>query len=610
MEKISRRSFLKAAGITGASAAMFACSSSSDTTSASGSSASVSGDAPTIRVVTSSSSEKTANIFRDQLIKAGFNVELNLQADTSGLTAILFAGSYDVFLQGWTTAAGNPDYAVRSFFYSTGSANYLGLNDATVDELMDLGASQTAEEYFDTYSELEQYMTVEQAVMVPLYGYMVMAAWNKTVVDSDSINMRVSGMMGWESISYVNAADNDTRVLNITQSAGTSDSYHTIQNNSYLTKDINENTSIRLLNLTADNEITKESALSIEYVVAEGNESFYFLLRDDVNFSKVVDGGTADTGVLVAAEDVKFSLEQAKDPSAVDGQIVYSLFENFDTIDVVEDIEVLKETLVSGSTQTVYDYLNAAAPTNIDSIEPTRDTVDNAGGKYQVVKITTLGAFPQALNFLTHTGAGILNEENVMQYNSLVDMANYDPTVDVLFGDAALVTEGATYDNQMWFSGPYSLVSKNDYIFTIEKNDAFMPGTEYAPKIRHIVSNIIGDDASASSSLRSGSLDILPDVGEDYYDVIAAEDTFEIFKKSANSVMMGLFNRIEGLTECVDSDLRLAIYHAVCQDDYVAVYNNLVEKVASPVSTVLDTGFEHAYDLDLATEYLATYMSK
>ncbi len=616
MKKISRRSFLQATATAAAISALAGCKTKSDAI-ADGTVAEstvtenlVTVDAQPIRLLAYSGNEKTANVVRDQLIKANFDVDLNLQSDTSGLMAVIYSGEYDLFIQGWTTAAGNPDYAVRSFFYSTGSANFLGINNEKVDELIDLGATQTPDEYLATYTELEQEMTVGSAIMVPLYGSLIMAGWDKSIIDSDTVDMRVSGALPWWRLSYVDASLNDTRTFNITQTGGSSSSYHTIRDNSYLTTDLHHNTSVRLLNQTADNELITEGTLTRDYVIAEGNESFYFLLRDDINFSKVENGTTVDTGVLVGAEDVKFSIEQAIDPSAVYDQYVYSLFENFAGVEIIADVEELKSATVSGSGESVYNALNASAPSEIVSVEASKANVDNASGKYQVVKISTLGPFPQALNFLSHSGAGILNEECVMAYNSLVDMENYDPTVDVLYGDAALITEGSTYDNQMWFSGPYSLISKNDYEFTLEKNDAFMPGDESEPKIRYIKSHIITDATSASSSLRSGTIDFLPDVDADSYEIIEADDAFETYKQSANAVTMLLINQYEGLSECVNADLRLAVYYAINQDDYVSVYNNLVEKMASPVSTVLDTGFEHIFDLSLSNEYLAKYQGK
>lgn len=67
----------------------------------------------TIELLGMSSSEDDLNIVRDQLVKSGFKVKLNIQPDYGSYTAQKDAGNYDIVLSSWTTVTGNPDYAVR-----------------------------------------------------------------------------------------------------------------------------------------------------------------------------------------------------------------------------------------------------------------------------------------------------------------------------------------------------------------------------------------------------------------------------------------------------------------------------------------------------------------
>ena len=71
-----------------------------------------------IEVLRMSTGEADMNIVRDQLVKNGFQVKLNIQPDYGSFKAQQDAGNYDVALSSWTTVTGNPDYAVRSLFKS------------------------------------------------------------------------------------------------------------------------------------------------------------------------------------------------------------------------------------------------------------------------------------------------------------------------------------------------------------------------------------------------------------------------------------------------------------------------------------------------------------
>ena len=105
---------------------------------------------------------------------------------------------------------------------------------------------------------------------------------------------------------------------------------------------------------------------------------------------------------------------------------------------------------------------------------------DNAAGKYQVVKMTTINPFPQVLNYLAHQSAGIVSKKQVESINTY-DVASFDVSKDIPYGDQNTVTEGAKYNNTLYASGPYILSHKNDYEAIFYKN----PGLYGREQIMH-----------------------------------------------------------------------------------------------------------------------------
>lgn len=107
-----------------------------------------------IELLGMSTGEADMNIVRDQLIKNGFDVKLNIQPDYGSFTAQKDAGNYDLALSSWTTVTGNPDYAVRSLFKSDGDNSIM--SDEEVDKLIEQASTETEEEFTKTYKQLEQ----------------------------------------------------------------------------------------------------------------------------------------------------------------------------------------------------------------------------------------------------------------------------------------------------------------------------------------------------------------------------------------------------------------------------------------------------------------------
>ena len=77
------------------------------------------------------------------------------------------------------------------------------------------------------------------------------------------------------------------------------------------------------------------------HVIAEGNQTYYFLLRDDINFAAITDEKAVDTGERVGADDVVFSLNRAKDEKSVPDHRTYSLHESIEEVEVVTDLAEL-----------------------------------------------------------------------------------------------------------------------------------------------------------------------------------------------------------------------------------------------------------------------------
>lgn len=560
----------------------------------------------TITLLGQSSSEDVLNILRDQLDKAGFDVELNMQPDYASMTAQQDAGNFDLLVTGWTTVTGNVDYAVRGIFHSSGDYNKSPLIDEKIDELIDKGATETAEASVATYTELENYMVTENAYLFPLYSSMKMMAYNNELLKADSIYQPKSRPGRWEMYEYIDAANNDTRALTLTQTSSSPSTLDPIQANDGTMNTLSGNMYVKIINLTDDDAITTDSSLSYAYAIAEGNSEYYFLLRDDVFFSKVEDGQVVNTGIRVGGEDVVFSLDRAKDKNSVATHKTYTLHNHMENIEIVTDLDELSSVTETTGSGNILDTLNAAVSTPITALTADDEAADNAAGTYQVVKVTTTEPFPQVLNYLAHQSAGILNKDQVTEMNSKFDVASYDPTKDVCYGDFSAVKNG---DNHLWCSGPYQFVSVDDYGIVFEKNPGYMADDEaFAPRIKNIYMKFIKDTTSATSSFRAGEVDLLGSVSATDVDVVEADSKFTVMKKASNGVTYAIPNLREG-SKLNNTDLRLAILYAINQDDFIAFNNGYVNPVYSTVGTLIETGNVLKQDLTKSAEHLAAYQA-
>ncbi|CAH1205657.1 MULTISPECIES: ABC transporter substrate-binding protein [Paenibacillus] len=556
-----------------------------------------------IELLAQSSSENDVNIIRDQLTKNGFNVKLNLQPDYGSYKSQQDAGNYDIALSSWTTVTGNPDYAVRSLFKTGG--DYSILADEEVDKLIDQAATQTPDQYKETYKQLEQRLVTDQAYIVPLYNSLKSQALNQEVLNADTVRLSKSRAMAWEPIEFKDSSLNAKQPLILTQSASVLTSLDPIKGNDGSINQLNTNMYVRLVNLTDDDQITPEASLSHNYSIADGNSEYYFILRDDINFAKIENKKAVDTGERVGADDVIFSLDRAKNKDSVPDHRTYSLHEHIKTVELVTDLAALESTQQSGGGGSVKDALEKGLDSKISELVSDKTKADNKAGKYQVVKLTTTEPFPQVLNYLAHQSAGIVSKKQVESINTY-DVASFDVNKDIPYGDQNTVTEGAAYNNTLYTSGPYILSYKNDYEGVFLKNPGYRPGSEYAPKISQVNVRFIADADSALSALRSGEIHVYYGVPETKYDIIEGDSKLKLQSMQSNAVSYLLFNTANR-DVAKSSDLRKAVLYSINQDDILQFYKNNKLKAYSTVSPLVQTGNELKADPAKVKEFLAAY---
>ena len=557
-----------------------------------------------LELLGSAADETDLNIVRDQLNRNGFDVTLNTQPDFSSYRSLRDAGNYDLAISSWTTVTGNPDYAVRSLFISDGDNSII--NDEEVDELINKAALQTPDEYTETYAELERKLVDEEAYIVPLYTSLKAQAFNHDLLDSDTIRLSKSRAFAWEPVSYNDQAMNESETLMLTQTMGDLTSLDPIKGNDGSINQLNTNMYVRLVNLTDDDEVVSDGSLSYNHAIAEGNSDYYFVLRDDINFAAVENGEAVDTGSIVSGQDVIYSLDRAKNPDSVPDHRTYSLHEHIDTVSLLTDMSELEETQLSDGGGSLLEALEAELDAPISAVVESVDDVDNEAGNYQVVKLTTTEPFPQVLNYLAHQSAGIVSQEQVESINTY-DIENFDISTDVPYGDQRAVTEGQTYDNHLYASGPYIMIEKNDYEATFQKNPAYMTDTENEANISNITVRFIDDEDSALSALRSEEIDLMYGLGETKYEVVENEENLTLQSRESNAVKYLMVNVDSDREVAQSADLRKSILYSINQDEISSAYDGLKLKAYTTVTPLVDTGNELIPDQAKVEEYYQNY---
>lgn len=557
----------------------------------------------TIELLAQSTSESDINIIRDQLAKNGFTVKLNIQPDYGSFKAQQDAGNFDIALSSWTTVTGNPDYAVRSLFKTGG--DYSILSDPEIDKLIDEAATQTPEQFIETYKKFEQRLVTDKAYIVPLYNSLKSQAFNKEVVDEKSIRLSKSRSLPWEELDFVDKSKRDSTPLVLQQASSTLTSLDPIKGNDGSINMINTNMYVRLVNLTDDDVITSKGSLSLNHSIAEGNSEYYFILRDDIRFAKVENKVAVDSGERVGAEDVVFSLLRAKDKNSVPDHRTYTLHEHIKNVEIVTDLKALEAVKAAGGSETVKEALEKGLKTKISALVADKNQADNKAGKYQVVKLTTTEPFPQVLNYLAHQSAGIVSKKQVEKINTY-DVATFDKNKDIPYGDQNMVTEGDKYNNTLYASGPYILAYKNDYEAVFYKNPGYMKETEHEPRIAKIIVRFIKDADSALSALRSGEIHVYYSVPETKYDIVKGDSKLKLQTIPSNGVTYLLFNT-KNREVAKSEDLRKAVLYSINQDEILQFYNNNKIKAFSTLSPLVKTGNELKADPAKVQEFLNKY---
>ncbi|XKH49739.1 ABC transporter substrate-binding protein [Chryseomicrobium palamuruense] len=558
-----------------------------------------SAEKPVIEVLGMASNEQDMNIVRDQLLKNGFEVTLNIQPDYGSFSSQKDAGNYDVAISSWTTVTGNPDYAVRGLFKSDGASSVIA--DEQLDELIDAASAVTGDEAVEAYKAVEELLVFDQAYIAPLYISNKAQGIYSAAVNPDTVRLSKSRAQAWEKISFNDESLNASETLVLHQAIGSLTSLDPIKANDGSINTLNTNMYVRLVNLTDEDEVVSEDSLSYNYAMTDDNSNYYFILRDDINFASVEDGQAVDTGDLVSAEDVVFSLNRAKDPESVPDHRTYSLHENMETVEVVTDLAEL-EGASTPDGDSILEALSQELPADITALVASEDEVDNAAGNYQVVKVTTTQPFPQVLNYLAHQSGGIVSEQEVSAINTF-DVASFDPNSDIAYGDQSTITEGGSYDNQLFASGPYILVQKNDYEAQFVKNPAYRADSDYAPLIDSVNVRFIDDNDSALSALRNGEIHVLQTVPDTKYDVVSSDDNLTLKQADSNGVSYLQFN-MSGREVSESADLRKAVLYSINQQDFITYYQGNKKPAVSTVSPLVDTGLTFEADADKVKEFL------
>lgn len=538
-----------------------------------------------LTMVAMSSLETEANVVRDQLKKAGFDVTLNIQPDYGSLFTQIEARNYDINMGTYRVLTGNPDYGVRSLFGTDGEDNFGGIKNKEVDRLIDLGASQLPDDAISTYTELEKELVEKNAYFAPVCRMMYIYAFNKGIIDENTVDIGQSKYLYWTELDYVDPSLRDIRELKLTSERAVGQFDPVTQDGTfrYLA-----NTNIKLLELTNNDEITTKGALAQGYAIAEGNSEFYMVLRDNVNFSTAKDKKAIDTGIRVGADDVIFTINRLKDKNAVPNHKVYDNYQIVKSIDRVIDISELETVKDSSTGKSIKEVLEKELNVSIKELMGNKESVNNSEGKYEVVKLITNKPFPQVLNYLCTYEAGILSKRQVESINNF-DVASYDPSKDSRYGDVKFLKEGSGYtDEYLYCSGPYTILYVNDYEVVCQRNPGFMPGTDSTGAIKNIVTKLISDPDAAISALRSGEVDLVENVPTNQVSIVKDNSNLGLKSRLINGVVNVGFN-LDDNKITKNEDIRKAVLYAINQDEIIAVKDGMGGKAYTTL-TMLNTG--------------------
>ena len=556
-----------------------------------------------LKLLYNSSDEIVANVVRDELTKGGFTVDMAPAADGATFREQSANGNFDIAISSWANPVGTPDYGCRGIWHSKGDSNRTGINDPDLDKLVEEASAVTADHYVEAYGAAEQLAIEDKVYMTPLYIALSGRPYN-VVLKPES----VTANQRWETLDYVDESLRETRPVTLTQTGSSITTWDPIRADDQSSGYALDEMYIHLLTLKPDWGVTTDASLSYNYAIADGNEKYYFLLRDDCGFARIdKDGKVYDSGVKVAGEDVVYSLDRAMDKDSTPMHMTYSMFENLESTTIVEDIKELEDTKVADG-RSVKEVLEEGV-TPIAEVVASRNDVDNAAGKYQVICCKTKMPYPQILNCLTFHGAGIVDSEWVEEQNKDVAIANYDASKDKLYGDSVTTVEGATYDNQLSLSGSYVLTSMNDYQMNFVANPYLRTNDPEYHAISTLVNKFISDRDTALSAVRSGDVDFCYNIPATKYEIVNSDPNLGLVMFPGIRAYMLAFNMFGNSEVSGSVDLRKAISACINFEDIKAVQAGNAIDLNSQLGTCLDTGIRPNYQAGDAEKYLQAYFA-
>lgn len=552
----------------------------------------VKGEKPTIRFLGQASYQNDMNIVKEQLERAGFNVKMNIQPDYGSYRTQREAGNYDIQIDDWTTVFGDPNYAMNALFSSNGSNSLL--KDKHIDALINKASKENQDKAKQTYKKLEDEVIFKEGYMAPLYGAKKNLVYDNKVLNKDSIGLPNSRALIWQQFDYNNQKERESRPLVMTQQDGELQSLDPIRSIAPSVYGIDMNMYTRLLTLDDSDHITTNGSLSRSYAVNKDNDEFYFLLRDDDYFAKVKNGEAINTHERVAADDVKFTLNRAKDKNSVKGNNTYNMHQHIKSIDELtnSDKKELQKTK-TGDGKSVWDTLTK--DNKVKDITDNDKKVDNKKGTYQIIRIKTDQSMPKEVNYLTHSSAGILSKHYVEQMNK----AKGDD-----YGAPSTVPKTDDGNNSIVASGAYIITKKNNYQASFQRNPGFNSEEKDAygsAKIKNITLKFNSDPDSAVSEVRNHSIDMLADIDQKNFDLVKSDNDLSIVRKNGRKSVFLMLNSKRGIFKD-NPHLRNAVVHAIDQNQFIKFYRGDKFKIASPVTPLLSTGNEQKQDLDKVQE--------
>ena len=510
--------------------------------------------------------EITANVVRDMLTKGGFEVEMKAFPDSAALKECQINGTTDIQFFSWGNVTGTPDYAVHAVWASDGDYNRNGYSNAEVDKLLVEATTLPLESNYDTYMKIEDIVVNQDCAWVAIYRGMQNLPHSPIMEHSNFFQNNSTA-----HLTYTDASQHDTRPFVRAQQQSSFRCFDPIAANDSSHGTMTGSTGIKLLTLSPDYQPQTDRSLSRNFATAEDCCNFYFILRDDCYFCCVdANKKVVEMDERVGGEDVVFTVSRIIDPKCVPVHAVYSMYTTVTGAEIVTDIAEL-ESVKASTGKSIREELEAGI-TPISELASDKAKVDNAKGIYQVVKINTSSPFPQVLNNLCHTGAGVVDADWVAEINKDFNYDTYDSSKDVLYADSPKIREGSTWANDIHSSGPYILIEYNDYEAHLERNPGYYKSEPGKVAIKYWTQKFISDADANLSALRSGEIDYVATIPASKWDIAESDPNCIPWIASGTRIYCFMFN-FHGNSECsTNVNLRKAIASCIDFEAVKAVY--------------------------------------